>query len=27
VRGKAAGALGWSPTRHSITQWIAEELT
>ena len=27
VRGKAAAALGWSPTRRSITQWIAEELT
>jgi nucleoside-diphosphate-sugar epimerase len=26
VRGKAAAALGWSPTRRSITQWIAEEL-
>jgi nucleoside-diphosphate-sugar epimerase len=26
VRGKAASALGWSPTRRSITQWIAEEL-
>jgi nucleoside-diphosphate-sugar epimerase len=26
VRGKAAYALGWSPTRRSITQWIAEEL-
>ena len=27
VRGKAAAALGWSPTRRSITQWIAEELS
>jgi nucleoside-diphosphate-sugar epimerase len=27
VRGKAAAALGWSPTRRSITDWIAEELT
>ena len=27
VRGKAAAALGWSPTRRSITRWIAEELT
>ena len=26
VRGQAAAALGWSPTRHSITTWIAEEL-
>jgi nucleoside-diphosphate-sugar epimerase len=26
VRGKAAAALDWVPTRHSITQWIAEEL-
>ena len=26
VRGKAAAALGWSPTRRSITDWIAEEL-
>jgi nucleoside-diphosphate-sugar epimerase len=26
VRGKAAAALGWSPKRRSITQWIAEEL-
>jgi nucleoside-diphosphate-sugar epimerase len=26
VRGKAAAALGWTPTRRSITQWIAEEL-
>ncbi len=26
VRGKAAAALGWSPTRRSITAWIAEEL-
>jgi nucleoside-diphosphate-sugar epimerase len=26
VRGKAAATLGWSPTRRSITQWIAEEL-
>jgi nucleoside-diphosphate-sugar epimerase len=27
VRGKAAAALGWSPTHRSITRWIAEELT
>jgi nucleoside-diphosphate-sugar epimerase len=27
VRGKTAAALGWSPTRRSITKWIAEELT
>jgi nucleoside-diphosphate-sugar epimerase len=27
VRGKAAAALGWSPTRRSVTRWIAEELT
>jgi nucleoside-diphosphate-sugar epimerase len=26
VRGKAAVALGWSPTRRSITRWIADEL-
>jgi nucleoside-diphosphate-sugar epimerase len=26
VRGKAAAALGWSPTRRSITRWIADEL-
>jgi nucleoside-diphosphate-sugar epimerase len=26
VRGKAAAALGWSPTHRSITKWIAEEL-
>jgi nucleoside-diphosphate-sugar epimerase len=26
VRGKAAAALGWSPTHRSITRWIAEEL-
>ena len=26
VRGKAAAALGWSPTQRSITTWIAEEL-
>ncbi len=26
VRGKAAADLGWSPTRRSVTQWIAEEL-
>jgi nucleoside-diphosphate-sugar epimerase len=26
VRGQAAAALGWSPTRRSITKWIAEEL-
>jgi len=27
VRGKAAADLGWSPTRRSVTRWIAEELT
>ncbi|MGH6671354.1 MAG: NAD-dependent epimerase/dehydratase family protein [Xanthobacteraceae bacterium] len=27
VRGKAAAALGWSPMRRSITQWIGEELS
>jgi nucleoside-diphosphate-sugar epimerase len=27
VRGKAAAALGWTPTRRSITQWIAAELS
>jgi nucleoside-diphosphate-sugar epimerase len=27
VRGKAAAALGWTPARQSITQWIADELT
>ena len=27
VRGKAAADLGWSPTRRSITTWIANELT
>jgi nucleoside-diphosphate-sugar epimerase len=27
VRGQAAAALGWSPTHHSITTWIAEELS
>jgi hypothetical protein len=27
VRGKAAADLGWSPTRRSVTQWIAEELS
>jgi len=26
VRGKAAAALGGSPTRRSIVDWIAEEL-
>jgi nucleoside-diphosphate-sugar epimerase len=26
VRGRAAAALGWSPTRRSITRWIADEL-
>ena len=26
VRGQAAAALGWSPTRRSIVKWIAEEL-
>ncbi len=26
VRGKAAAALGWSPTEHSVTRWIANEL-
>ena len=26
VRGKAAAALGWSPRRRSITDWIADEL-
>jgi nucleoside-diphosphate-sugar epimerase len=26
VRGKAAAALGWSPTRRSITRWFADEL-
>jgi hypothetical protein len=26
VLGKAAAALGWSPTRRSITRWIADEL-
>ncbi|MGB6464945.1 MAG: NAD-dependent epimerase/dehydratase family protein [Xanthobacteraceae bacterium] len=26
VRGKAAAALGWSPTWRSVTKWIAEEL-
>ena len=26
VRGKAALELGWSPTRVSVTQWIADEL-
>jgi nucleoside-diphosphate-sugar epimerase len=26
VRGKAALELGWSPTRASVTQWIADEL-
>ena len=27
VRGKAATDLGWSPTRRSVTTWIANELT
>ena len=27
VRGKAAAALGWSPTHRSIMRWIAEELS
>jgi nucleoside-diphosphate-sugar epimerase len=26
VRGKIAAALGWSPARRSITQWIASDL-
>jgi nucleoside-diphosphate-sugar epimerase len=26
VRGRAAADLGWSPTRHSVTNWIANEL-
>ena len=26
VRGKAAAALGWSPTHRSITRWIVESL-
>jgi nucleoside-diphosphate-sugar epimerase len=26
VRGKAAAELGWSPTRRSITRWIANEM-
>jgi nucleoside-diphosphate-sugar epimerase len=26
VRGKAAAALGWSPTQRSITRWIADEM-
>jgi nucleoside-diphosphate-sugar epimerase len=26
VRGKVAAELGWTPTRRSITRWIAEEL-
>jgi nucleoside-diphosphate-sugar epimerase len=26
VRGKTAAELGWSPTRRSITQWIANEM-
>ncbi len=26
VRGKAAAALGWSPTHRSITKWIADKL-
>ncbi len=26
VRGKAAAALGWSPARRSITQWIITEM-
>jgi nucleoside-diphosphate-sugar epimerase len=27
VRGKAAREIGWSPTRRSITHWIANEMT
>jgi nucleoside-diphosphate-sugar epimerase len=26
VRGKAAAALGWTPTHRSVTRWIADEL-
>lgn len=26
VRGKAALELGWSPTRASVTRWIANEM-
>lgn len=26
VRGKAAADLGWSPTRRSVTEWIANQL-
>jgi nucleoside-diphosphate-sugar epimerase len=26
VRGKAAAAMGWSPTQRSVTRWIADEL-
>ena len=26
VRGKAARELGWSPTRRSVTDWIANEM-
>ncbi len=26
VRGKAVAALGWSPTRRSVTNWIAREM-
>jgi nucleoside-diphosphate-sugar epimerase len=26
VRGRAAADLGWSPTRRSVTSWIANEL-
>jgi hypothetical protein len=26
VRGKTAAALGWSPARRSMTQWIANGL-
>jgi len=26
VRGKAAAALGWSPSQRSVTRWIANEL-
>ena len=26
VRGKTAAELGWSPTRRSVTQWIANEM-
>jgi nucleoside-diphosphate-sugar epimerase len=26
VRGKASAELGWSPTRRSVTDWIANEM-